>query len=72
MRTLTERVRFTGVWEGMKAFAVFQGAVITETGAASGAGRDSVEAEPRTRFQLIAVDSLREWKGSDCGRMRVP
>jgi hypothetical protein len=72
LRLVRERKRFLGVWEGMKLFAVLQGAVVTDTVTADGAEADSVKPGPRTRFELEQLDSLRSWKRTDCGGMRVP
>jgi len=66
---LRERTRFNEVWEGHKRFGVFQGAIVTDTPKV--AEGDSTTAGPRTRFYLTDVDSLRTWRSTDCGGMRV-
>ena len=68
---LREQTRWTAVWEGVKKFGVFQGAIVTDTPTTRGVQGDSAKADPRTRFFLTAVDSLRTWKPTDCGGMRV-
>ena len=68
---LRERTRFNNVWEGAKRFGVFQGAIVTDTPATKGVQGDSAKPRPRTRFYLTAVDSLRTWRSTDCGGMRV-
>ena len=68
---LRERARWNNVWEGAKRFGVFQGAIVTDTPATKGVQGDSAKPGPRTRFYLTAVDSLREWRSTDCGGMRV-
>ena len=66
---LREQSRWNGVWEGNKNFGVFQGAIVTDTPKV--VPGDSIKPGPRTRFFLTAVDSLRTWKPTDCGGMRV-
>jgi hypothetical protein len=68
---LRERTRWNEVWEGTKRYGVFQGAIVTDTPATEGVQGDSAKAVPRTRFFLTAVDSLRTWRSTDCGGMRV-
>ena len=68
---LRERARWNNVWEGAKRFGVFQGAIVTDTPATKGVQGDSAKPGTRTRFYLTAVDSLREWRSTDCGGMRV-
>lgn len=69
---LRERTRFNDVWEdAAKRFAVFQGAIVTDTPDTKGVQGDSAKPGPRTRFYLTAVDSLRTWRSTDCGGMRV-
>jgi hypothetical protein len=65
---LQERMRFSSGFPGLKMYAIFEGAVVTDT----------VRPEPpdtvatvRTRFYLTRVDSLRTWERSDCGGWRV-
>ena len=65
---LKERFRWNAVWEGAKMYAVFEGAIVTDTAATAG---DSVKG-PRTRFFLIDVDSLRTWRNGDCNGMKLP
>ena len=67
--TLHERFRYGSVWQGMKLYAVFEGAVVTDT--VGPARADSGTGMPRTRFFLVRVDSLRAWEQGDCGGMRV-
>jgi hypothetical protein len=71
MRRLKERIRFGGYWEGAKLFAQLQGAVATDTVRDGSTESDSIRPGPRTRFNLVDVDSLRTWRSSDCGGMRV-
>jgi hypothetical protein len=68
---LRERTRWNEVWEGTKRFGVFQGAIVTDTPDTKAVQGDSAKTGPRTRFFLTAVDSLREWRPTDCGGMRV-
>ena len=68
---LRERARWNDVWEGVKRFGVFQGAIVTDTPDTQGLQADSAKPGPRTRFYLTGVDSLREWRSNDCGGMRV-
>ena len=68
---LRERTRFNDVWEGAKRFGVFQGAIVVDTPDTKGVQGDSAKPGPRTRFYLTAVDSLRTWRSTDCGGMRV-
>ena len=68
---LRERTRFNDVWEGAKRFGVFQGAIVTDTPDTKGVQGDSARPGPRTRFYLTAVDSLRTWRPTDCGGMRI-
>lgn len=67
-RRLQERFRFGSTLPGQKMYAVFEGAIITDT----------VRPQPpdtaitvRTRFYLARVDSVRTWERSDCGGWRV-
>lgn len=66
---LRERSRWNDVWEGAKRYGVFQGAIVTDTPKV--VPGDSARPGPRTRFYLTAVDSLRTWRSTDCGGMRV-
>lgn len=68
--TLQERFRFGSVWQGMKLYAVFEGAVVTDT--VKPVPPDSGAGTIRTRFFLAKVDSLRTWESEDCDGMRVP
>ena len=64
---LRDHFRWNAIWEGAKLYAVFQGAIITDT-----VKVDSAKTGPRTRFQLAEVDSMRTWERGDCNGMRVP
>lgn len=67
MLLLKERFRWNAIWEGAKLFAVFRGAIVTDT-----VRSDSANAGPRTRFFLVDVDSMRTWRNGDCNGMRTP
>lgn len=69
---LKERFRWYAVWEGAKMYAVFQGAIVTDTPLIKPITVDSTKGPPRTRFYIAEVDSLRVWRNSDCNGMRVP
>ena len=65
---LQERFRYGSALHGQKMYAVFEGAVVTDT----------VKPEPpdtvvtvRTRFYLARVDSVRTWERTDCDGWRV-
>ena len=65
---LQERFRYGSTIPGQKMYAVFEGAVVTDT----------VRPQPpdtvvtvRTRFYLARVDSVRTWERTDCGGWRV-
>lgn len=64
---LKERFRWNAIWEGAKLFAVFQGAIVTDT-----VRSDSSKTHPRRRFYLVDVDSMRTWRNGDCNGMRIP
>jgi hypothetical protein len=65
---LHERMRYGSNLPGLKMYAVFEGAVVTDT--VQPKPPDTV-AVVRTRFYLARVDSLRTWERSDCGGWRV-
>jgi hypothetical protein len=67
--TLHERFRFGSVWQGMKLYAVFEGAIVTDT--VKPVKPDSGQGTVRSRFFLAKVDSLRTWESPDCDGMRV-
>lgn len=67
---LKERFRWSAVWQGAKMYGVFQGAIVTDTPDTRRAGNEGVRPEPRTRFFIVGVDSLRPWRADDCGGMR--
>ena len=67
--------RFSGTLEVRIPTAVVKhtcvAAIVTDTPATKGVQGDSAKPRPRTRFYLTAVDSLRTWRPTDCGGMRV-
>jgi hypothetical protein len=65
---LQERMRYGSDLPGLKMYAVFEGAVVTDT--VRPQAPDSATTV-RTRFYLARVDSLRTWERSDCGGWRV-
>jgi hypothetical protein len=67
---LHERFRFSSVWQGRNMFGQFQGAIVTDTQRPQRS--DTGIGTIRTRFFIVAVDSLRTWQPRDCGGMRVP
>jgi hypothetical protein len=67
---LAERLRFGSMWAGLRMFGVFQGAIVTDT--VKPTPPDSGAGTARTRFLIVRVDSLRVWRSTDCGGMRVP
>jgi hypothetical protein len=69
---LKERFRWYAVWEGAKMYAVFQGAIVTDTPMIKGITGDSTRGAPRNRFYLVDIDSLRVWRNTDCNGMRLP
>ena len=68
---LRDHFRWNAIWEGAKLYAVFQGATVTDTVKADSAA-DSSKAQPRTRFHLVEVKTMRTWERGDCNGMRVP
>ena len=69
-RLLRERFRFITNAPGQKLFGVFVGAIVTDTVRPQGSKADS-PGTPRTRFFITSVDTLRGWKTSDCGGMKI-
>ena len=67
---LQERFRWMTNAPGQKLFGVFVGAIVTDTVRPQGSKADS-PGTPRTRFFVTSVDSLRGWKTSDCGGMKI-
>lgn len=63
---LRERYRFSSPWPGATVFAVFNGAMVTDT---SVSGSDTSIAKPRTRFFVAGVDSMRARRSADCSGM---
>lgn len=61
---LRERYRFIAPWQGAKMFAVFRGAIVTDSVRSGG---DSARSTPRTRFVVAGVDSMRARRPADCG-----
>jgi hypothetical protein len=70
-QALKERFRWNITWEGTKMFGQFQGAIVTDTARVSDSTGVS-KRTPRTRFFIVDVESLRTWKPTDCGGMRIP
>ena len=69
---LRDRFRWNAIWEGARLYAVFQGAIVTDTVKADSTNADSTKAGPRTQFYLLDVDSMRTWQRGDCHGMRIP
>lgn len=69
---LKERFRWFASNEGDRMYAVFRGALVTDTPTVRGADGDSAKGAPRTRFFVVDVDSFRTWRISDCNGMKVP
>lgn len=69
---LKERFRWNAIWEGAKLFAVFEGAIVTDSAQADSSKADSSKAGPAKRFWLVAVDSMRTWRNEDCNGMKIP
>jgi hypothetical protein len=69
---LKERFRWNAIWEGARLFAVFQGAIVTDSAQADSSKADSSKAVPVKRFWLVAVDSMRTWRNEDCNGMKIP
>jgi hypothetical protein len=63
---LRDRFRWNAIWEGAKLFAVFRGAIVTDT-----VKSDSSRVRTRSRFWLVDVDSMRTWEKGDCNGMRI-
>ena len=68
---LTERFRWLALYEGAKMYAVFRGSIVTDTPTVTGAKGDTTKGKPRTRFQLVGVDSVRVWQVGDCNGMKI-
>ena len=67
---LRERFRWMAVETGRRMFAVFQGAILTDTIKPQGSA-DSAAGTARTRFFITGVDSLRTLLAGDCGGMKI-
>ena len=72
VRMRRETSELIAIWEGAKLYAVFQGALVTDTVKVDSASADSAKAGPRTRFHLVEVKSMRTWERGDCNGMRIP
>lgn len=66
-----ERFRWVGVWLNTPMFAVFEGAVVVDTPAVKrGPADTTAPGQPRTRFLLVDLDTLRTLNKTDCNGMR--
>ena len=69
---LKDAFRWNAVWQGAPLYAVFEGAIVTDTVRADSTTTDSSKVGPRTRFYMVDVKSMRNWRDGDCGGMRIP